>query len=96
MNLGHHLSVRLRAFASCCITRAEIIIKKRRAGVRGDGGGGGGGVHASKNLVWIENFIQPQTRLSFGAANKNKLLTHNREEWRWDAVTREGRAIRSK
>lgn len=31
MNLGHHLSVRLQAFASYCITRAErIIIKKKR------------------------------------------------------------------
>lgn len=36
MNLGHHLSVRLQAFASYCVTRAEIIIikKKRRTADR--------------------------------------------------------------
>lgn len=34
MNLGHHLTVRLQAFASYCMTRAEI--KETQKGREGD------------------------------------------------------------
>lgn len=81
MNLGHHLSVRLQAFASCWITRAEIIIKRKK---RWRGAGGGFG-YVTKNPVWNENFIQTQHRTSSGEARRIMRLTHDGEESCWDA-----------